>query len=93
MTATQELNAVCFAACPSEQVQALLHPLSAKIGAGFTAFNLPSLEITVFLSHILVGWWWNERSCLGCYKGGWSQKASEDKLDQSICTRDLFLCI
>lgn len=65
MTATQEFNALCFTACPSEQVS--LGPVSAKIGAGFIAFNLLSLEITVFLSNVLVRCWWNQRSCLrGC---------------------------
>lgn len=77
MTATQELNAVVFAACLGEQAQALLGPVSAKIGAGLIAFNLLSLEITIFLSNILVRCWLSQRSCLGCCKEG-MVSASED---------------
>lgn len=81
MTATQDLNAVFFAACLSEQAQASLGPISAKAGTGFIAFHLLSLEIIIFLSDILVRCWWSQRSCLGCCKEG-VVSASEDKLDQ-----------
>lgn len=47
MTATEELNAVCFAAWPGKQVQASLCLVRAKIGAGFIAFQLLFLELVV----------------------------------------------
>lgn len=59
MTAAEELNAVCFAACLGEQVRASLCTVSVKIGAGFIAFKLLSLElVTIFLSNALTRYWW-----------------------------------
>lgn len=60
MAATEELNALFFAACLGKQVRASLCLVRAKIGAGFIAFQLLFLELIViiFLSNILERYWW-----------------------------------
>jgi len=76
---------VCVAACLGEQVQASLHPMSAKIGTGFIAFKLLSLEliVTISLSDILVRFLVEMKELFGMvWKRERSQKANEDKLGQ-----------